>query len=145
MTKLKVDNVWMHDVMESTIGALSQLAKDNPKNRAIIRNNDVVPVLVQVSRNVTETLASLCFVTMYRLQLMNFPVENVLRFVASLLAELTHDREGAELVEQCGALPGLSQLLHRPRTSMGPDAIGEFRLFYSIQEEKKFLFLPFSS
>lgn len=84
------DGVRMEEIMEGTVGALHILARES-HNRAIIRQQMVVPMFVQLLFN---------------------DIENIQRVAAGVLCELAADKEGAEMIEQEGATAPLTELLH---------------------------------
>ncbi|XP_026473624.1 armadillo segment polarity protein isoform X2 [Ctenocephalides felis] len=84
------DGVRMEEIVEGTVGALHILARES-NNRAIIRQQLVVPIFVQLLFN---------------------EIENIQRVAAGVLCELAADKEGAEMIEQEGATAPLTELLH---------------------------------
>lgn len=84
------DGVRMEEIVEGTVGALHILARES-HNRAIIRQQMVVPIFVQLLFN---------------------DIENIQRVAAGVLCELAADKEGAEMIEQEGATAPLTELLH---------------------------------
>lgn len=91
------DGVRMEEIVEGAVGALHILARE-PLNRSIIRQQNVIPVFVQ---------------------LLFHEVENIQRVAAGVLCELASDREGAELIEQEGATAPLTELLHSRNEGVG--------------------------
>ncbi|XP_022918631.1 armadillo segment polarity protein isoform X2 [Onthophagus taurus] len=84
------DGVRMEEIVEGTVGALHILARES-HNRAIIRQQAVIPIFVQLLFN---------------------DIENIQRVAAGVLCELAADKEGAEIIEQEGATAPLTELLH---------------------------------
>lgn len=84
------DGVRMEEIIEGTVGALHILARES-HNRAIIRQQMVIPIFVQLLFN---------------------DIENIQRVAAGVLCELAADKEGAEVIEQEGATSPLTELLH---------------------------------
>ncbi|XP_050512043.1 armadillo segment polarity protein isoform X2 [Diabrotica virgifera virgifera] len=84
------DGVRMEEIVEGTVGALHILSRES-HNRAIIRQQMVVPIFVQLLFN---------------------DIENIQRVAAGVLCELAADKEGAEMIEQEGATAPLTELLH---------------------------------
>lgn len=84
------DGVRMEEIVEGTVGALHILARES-HNRAIIRQQMVIPIFVQLLFN---------------------DIENIQRVAAGVLCELAADKEGAEMIEQEGATAPLTELLH---------------------------------
>ncbi|XP_065173731.1 armadillo segment polarity protein isoform X2 [Atheta coriaria] len=84
------DGVRMEEIVEGTVGALHILARE-AHNRAVIRQQMVTPIFVQLLFN---------------------DIENIQRVAAGVLCELAADKEGAELIEQEGATAPLTELLH---------------------------------
>ncbi|EFA10737.2 armadillo segment polarity protein isoform X1 [Tribolium castaneum] len=84
------DGVRMEEIVEGTVGALHILARES-HNRAIIRQQMVIPIFVQLLFN---------------------DIENIQRVAAGVLCELAADKEGAEMIEQEGATSPLTELLH---------------------------------
>nr|CAD7195640.1 unnamed protein product [Timema douglasi]CAD7447260.1 unnamed protein product [Timema bartmani]CAD7461898.1 unnamed protein product [Timema tahoe] len=84
------DGVRMEEIVEGTVGALHILARES-NNRAIIRQQNVIPIFVQLLFN---------------------EIENIQRVAAGVLCELAADKEGAEMIEQEGATAPLTELLH---------------------------------
>ncbi|KAL3268367.1 hypothetical protein HHI36_007483 [Cryptolaemus montrouzieri] len=84
------DGVRMEEIVEGTVGALHILARES-HNRAIIRQQMVIPIFVQLLFN---------------------DIENIQRVAAGVLCELAADKEGAEIIEQEGATAPLTELLH---------------------------------
>ncbi|XP_012142671.1 armadillo isoform X1 [Megachile rotundata] len=82
--------VRMEEIVEGTVGALHILARES-HNRVVIRNQNVIPVFVQLLFN---------------------EIENIQRVAAGVLCELAADKEGAEMIEQEGATAPLTELLH---------------------------------
>jgi catenin beta 1 len=80
----------MEEIVEGTVGALHILARES-HNRAIIRQQMVIPIFVQLLFN---------------------DIENIQRVAAGVLCELAADKEGAEMIEQEGATSPLTELLH---------------------------------
>lgn len=80
----------MEEIVEGTVGALHILARES-HNRAIIRQQSVIPIFVQLLFN---------------------DIENIQRVAAGVLCELAADKEGAEMIEQEGATAPLTELLH---------------------------------
>ncbi|XP_054261427.1 armadillo segment polarity protein isoform X2 [Macrosteles quadrilineatus] len=84
------DGVRMEEIVEGTVGALHILARES-HNRALIRQQMVIPIFVQLLFN---------------------EIENIQRVAAGVLCELAQDKEGAEMIEQEGATAPLTELLH---------------------------------
>ncbi|XP_077302817.1 armadillo isoform X5 [Arctopsyche grandis] len=84
------DGVRMEEIVEGAVGALHILARES-HNRILIRQQNVVPIFVQLLFN---------------------EIENIQRVAAGVLCELAADKEGAELIEQEGATAPLTELLH---------------------------------
>lgn len=84
------DGVRMEEIVEGTVGALHILARES-HNRALIRQQMVIPIFVQLLFN---------------------DIENIQRVAAGVLCELAADKEGAEMIEQEGATAPLTELLH---------------------------------
>ncbi|KAJ8967799.1 hypothetical protein NQ317_013587 [Molorchus minor] len=84
------DGVRMEEIVDGTVGALHILARES-HNRAIIRQQMVIPIFVQLLFN---------------------DIENIQRVAAGVLCELAADKEGAEMIEQEGATAPLTELLH---------------------------------
>ncbi|XP_055711651.1 armadillo segment polarity protein isoform X2 [Phlebotomus papatasi] len=84
------DGVRMEEIVEGTVGALHILARES-HNRALIRQQAVIPIFVQLLFN---------------------EIENIQRVAAGVLCELAADKEGAEMIEQEGATAPLTELLH---------------------------------
>ncbi|CAH1156247.1 unnamed protein product [Phaedon cochleariae] len=91
------DGVRMEEIVEGTVGALHILARES-HNRAIVRQQMVVPIFVQLLFN---------------------DIENVQRVAAGVLCELAADKEGAEMIEQEGATAPLTELLHSRNEGCG--------------------------
>ncbi|XP_050666523.1 armadillo segment polarity protein isoform X2 [Leptidea sinapis] len=84
------DGVRMEEIVEGAVGALHILAREG-LNRALIRQQNVVPIFVQLLFN---------------------EIENIQRVAAGVLCELAADKEGAEMIEAEGATAPLTELLH---------------------------------
>ncbi|KAG8293915.1 Catenin beta-1 [Homalodisca vitripennis] len=84
------DGVRMEEIVEGTVGALHILARES-QNRTIIRQQNVIPIFVQ---------------------LLFSEIENIQRVAAGVLCELATDKEGAEIIEHEGATAPLTELLH---------------------------------
>uniref|UniRef100_A0A1L8DMB5 Armadillo segment polarity protein n=1 Tax=Nyssomyia neivai TaxID=330878 RepID=A0A1L8DMB5_9DIPT len=84
------DGVRMEEIVEGTVGALHILARES-HNRALIRQQAVIPIFVQLLFN---------------------EIENIQRVAAGVLCELAADKEGAEMIEHEGATAPLTELLH---------------------------------
>lgn len=84
------DGVRMEEIVEGTVGALHILARES-HNRVLIRQQQVIPIFVQLLFN---------------------EIENIQRVAAGVLCELAADKEGAEMIEQEGATAPLTELLH---------------------------------
>ncbi|XP_045445980.1 armadillo segment polarity protein [Melitaea cinxia] len=84
------DGVRMEEIVEGAVGALHILAREG-LNRALIRQQSVVPIFVQLLFN---------------------EIENIQRVAAGVLCELAADKEGAEMIEAEGATAPLTELLH---------------------------------
>ncbi|CAF4775244.1 armadillo segment polarity protein isoform X1 [Pieris napi] len=84
------DGVRMEEIVEGAVGALHILAREG-LNRALIRQQNVIPVFVQLLFN---------------------EIENIQRVAAGVLCELAADKEGAEMIEAEGATAPLTELLH---------------------------------
>ena len=52
-------------------------------------------------------------------QLLYSPIENIQRVAAGVLCELAADKEGAEMIEQEGAIAPLTELLHSRNEGVG--------------------------
>ncbi|VDO91931.1 unnamed protein product [Soboliphyme baturini] len=91
-----IDNVNSLDIVECSTAALHMLSKD-ALNRSIIRQMNVIGILVQ---------------------LLYFEVEHIQLVAAGALSELSNEREGAHVIEQCGATPRLTELLHSRNESI---------------------------
>lgn len=111
------DGVRMEEIVEGTVGALHILARD-PHNRILIRQQDVIPIFVQLLFSDIENIQ-------VRHQLNRRPLErcsqllNGVLFVfiqqrvaAGVLCELAADKESADLIESEGATSPLTTLLH---------------------------------
>lgn len=86
----------MEEIVEGTVGALHILARES-HNRAIIRQQAVIPIFVQLLFN---------------------DIENIQRVAAGVLCELAADKEGAEMIEHEGATAPLTELLHSRNEGM---------------------------
>ncbi|XP_063531209.1 armadillo segment polarity protein isoform X2 [Cydia strobilella] len=84
------DGVRMEEIVEGAVGALHILAREG-LNRQLIRQQNVVPIFVQLLFN---------------------EIENIQRVAAGVLCELAADKEGAEMIEAEGATAPLTELLH---------------------------------
>ncbi|KAI8435199.1 hypothetical protein MSG28_003556 [Choristoneura fumiferana] len=84
------DGVRMEEIVEGAVGALHILARES-LNRQLIRQQNVVPIFVQLLFN---------------------EIENIQRVAAGVLCELAADKEGAEMIEAEGATAPLTELLH---------------------------------
>ncbi|XP_017778123.1 PREDICTED: armadillo segment polarity protein-like [Nicrophorus vespilloides] len=84
------DGVRMEEIVEGTVGVLQIVAKDS-QNRAIIRQQMVIPILVQ---------------------LLFSEIENIQRVAAGVLSEISLDKEGAELIQREGGTAPLTEILH---------------------------------
>jgi hypothetical protein len=84
-----VDDVPMEEIIEGTVGALHQLARD-PHNGAVVRELKCIPVLVQ---------------------LLFMPWEGIERVACGCLSELATDPHNAELIENEGVTDRLTELL----------------------------------
>lgn len=84
-----IDDVPMEEIIEGTVGALHQLARD-PHNGAVIRELKCIPVLVQ---------------------LLFMPWEGIQRVACGCLSELAIDKLNAELIESEGITDRLTELL----------------------------------
>ncbi|CAH2086700.1 unnamed protein product [Euphydryas editha] len=84
------DGVRMEEIVEGAVGALHILAREG-LNRALIRQQSVIPIFVQLLFN---------------------EIENIQRVAAGVLCELAADKEGAEMIEAEGATAPLTELLH---------------------------------
>ena len=76
-----IDDVPMEEIIEGTVGALHQLARDE-HNGAVIRELKCIPVLVQ---------------------LLFMPWEGIQRVACGSLSELANDKLNAELIENEGS------------------------------------------
>ncbi|KAJ8945183.1 hypothetical protein NQ314_009296, partial [Rhamnusium bicolor] len=85
------DGVRMEEIVEGTVGALHILARES-HNRAIIRQQMVIPIFVQLLFN---------------------DIENIQRVAAGVLCELAADKEGAEMIEQEGVATYAAAVLFR--------------------------------
>jgi hypothetical protein len=84
-----IDDVPMEEIIEGTVGALHQLARD-PHNGIVIRELKCIPVLVQ-------------------LLFMNW--ESIQRVACGCLSELANDKQSTELIENEHATDRLTELL----------------------------------
>ncbi|XP_026494829.1 armadillo segment polarity protein isoform X3 [Vanessa tameamea] len=84
------DGVRMEEIVEGAVGALHILAREG-LNRTLIRQQNVIPIFVQLLFN---------------------EIENIQRVAAGVLCELAADKEGAEMIEAEGATAPLTELLH---------------------------------
>ncbi|CAK1582125.1 unnamed protein product [Parnassius mnemosyne] len=84
------DGVRMEEIVEGAVGALHILARES-LNRQLIRQQNVIPIFVQLLFN---------------------EIENIQRVAAGVLCELAADKEGAEMIEAEGATAPLTELLH---------------------------------
>ncbi|XP_034840796.1 armadillo segment polarity protein isoform X2 [Maniola hyperantus] len=84
------DGVRMEEIVEGAVGALHILARES-LNRTLIRQQNVIPIFVQLLFN---------------------EIENIQRVAAGVLCELAADKEGAEMIEAEGATAPLTELLH---------------------------------
>ncbi|XP_004923240.2 armadillo segment polarity protein isoform X2 [Bombyx mandarina] len=84
------DGVRMEEIVEGAVGALHILAKES-HNRQLIRQQNVIPIFVQLLFN---------------------EIENIQRVAAGVLCELAVEKEGAEMIEAEGATAPLTELLH---------------------------------
>ncbi|XP_045533757.1 armadillo segment polarity protein isoform X2 [Papilio machaon] len=84
------DGVRMEEIVEGAVGALHILAREG-LNRQLIRQQNVIPIFVQLLFN---------------------EIENIQRVAAGVLCELAADKEGAEMIEAEGATAPLTELLH---------------------------------
>jgi len=91
------DGVRMEEIIEGTVGALHILAREY-HNRAVIRSQNVIPVLVQLLFN---------------------DIENIQRVAVGVLCELAADKEGADMIDQEGAAAPVTDLLHSPNEGVG--------------------------
>lgn len=85
-----IDDVPMEEIIEGTVGALHQLARDS-HNGIVIRELKCIPVLVQ-----------LLFMTW----------ENIQRVACGCLSELANDKQSTEQIEQEHITDKLTELLH---------------------------------
>lgn len=85
-----IDDVPMEEIIEGTVGALHQLARDG-HNGIVIRELKCIPVLVQ-----------LLFMTW----------ENIQRVACGCLSELANDKQSTEQIEQEHITDKLTELLH---------------------------------
>ena len=91
----------MEEIVEGVVGALHLLSHD-PHIRAIIRQQMVIPIFVQLLFN---------------------DIENIQRVAAGALCELAADREGVDMIEQEGATAPLTELLHSRNEGVCKDVI----------------------
>ncbi|KAG6440393.1 armadillo segment polarity protein isoform X2 [Manduca sexta] len=84
------DGVRMEEIVEGAVGALHILARET-HNRQLIRQQNVIPIFVQLLFN---------------------EIENIQRVAAGVLCELAVEKEGAEMIEAEGATAPLTELLH---------------------------------
>jgi catenin beta 1 len=84
-----IDDVPMEEIIEGTVGALHQLARD-PHNGIVIRELKCIPVLVQ---------------------LLFMPWESIVRVACGCLSELANDRLNTELIENERITDKLTELL----------------------------------
>jgi len=84
-----IDDVPMEEIIEGTVGALHQLARDS-HNGVVIRELKCIPVLVQ---------------------LLFMPWESIQRVACGCLSELATDRQNAELIENERITDKLTELL----------------------------------
>ncbi|CAB3251796.1 unnamed protein product [Arctia plantaginis] len=84
------DGVRMEEIVEGAVGALHILARE-ALNRQLIRQQNVIPIFVQLLFN---------------------EIENIQRVAAGVLCELAVEKEGAEMIEAEGATAPLTELLH---------------------------------
>lgn len=84
------DGVRMEEIVEGAVGALHILARESV-NRQLIRQQNVIPIFVQLLFN---------------------EIENIQRVAAGVLCELAVEKEGAEMIEAEGATAPLTELLH---------------------------------
>lgn len=84
------DGVRMEEIVEGAVGALHILARES-LNRQLIRQQNVIPIFVQLLFN---------------------EIENIQRVAAGVLCELAVEKEGAEMIEAEGATAPLTELLH---------------------------------
>jgi catenin beta 1 len=84
-----IDDVPMEEIIEGTVGALHQLARDS-HNGVVIRELKCIPVLVQ---------------------LLFMPWESIQRVACGCLSELAIDRQNAELIENERITDKLTELL----------------------------------
>lgn len=89
-TTTYADGVRMEEIVEGAVGALHILAREG-LNRTLIRQQNVIPIFVQLLFN---------------------EIENIQRVAAGVLCELAADKEGAEMIEAEGATAPLTELLH---------------------------------
>jgi len=91
------DGVRMEEIVEGTVGALHVLARES-LNRALIRQQMVIPIFVQLLFN---------------------EIENIQRVAVGVLCELAVDKEGVEMIEQEGASAPIAELLHSQNEGVG--------------------------
>lgn len=111
----------MEEIVEGAVGALHILARES-HNRAIIRQQNVIPVFVQLLFN---------------------EIENIQRVAAGVLCELAADKEGAEAIEQEGATAPLTELLHSRNEGVGTWKENLELYIYGLQCTVEFSDCPF--
>ncbi|OUC49557.1 Armadillo/beta-catenin-like repeat protein [Trichinella nativa] len=91
-----VDGVSSMDIVECSTATLHMLSKD-ALNRNVMRQMNIIPILVQ---------------------LLYFEVEHIQLVASGALSELSTELEGVHMIEQCGATPRLTELLHSRNESI---------------------------
>ncbi|KAI5638546.1 armadillo/beta-catenin-like repeat domain-containing protein [Phthorimaea operculella] len=108
------DGVRMEEIVEGAVGALHILAREG-LNRQLIRQQNVIPIFVQLLFNEIENIQTADQATERHtdlVQLLFNEIENIQRVAAGVLCELAADKEGAEMIEAEGATAPLTELLH---------------------------------
>ncbi|KRY65147.1 Armadillo segment polarity protein [Trichinella pseudospiralis] len=91
-----IDGVSSMDIVECSTATLHMLSKD-ALNRNVMRQMNIIPILVQ---------------------LLYFEVEHIQLVASGALSELSSELEGVHMIEQCGATPRLTELLHSRNESI---------------------------
>ncbi|KRX90309.1 Armadillo segment polarity protein, partial [Trichinella pseudospiralis] len=102
-----IDGVSSMDIVECSTATLHMLSKD-ALNRNVMRQMNIIPILVQ---------------------LLYFEVEHIQLVASGALSELSSELEGVHMIEQCGATPRLTELLHSRNESICMFLL--FQNFYS--------------
>ena len=101
----------MEEIVEGTVGALHILARD-PHNKALIRDENVIPIFVQLLYNDIENIQVSLILCNLHFQFNKNYVLKIQRVAAGVLCELAADKDSAEMIESEGATAPLTDLLH---------------------------------